>query len=124
MVDHHWITAAAARRRVRLVTGETATLLSWGVRNDKSRARVEFPNGRQRTVSKATIDRLLEPEGADIVDRLRASAPYGLADYTLLVDAAAEIEALRTETLRLHGHILRSELADIRRREAENGAHQ
>ena len=33
----------------------------------------------------------------DIVERLNAATPYGLDDYTVLADAAAEIKRLRAE---------------------------
>ena len=50
-------------------------------------------------------------ENIDLVDELRFNAD-------LLAKAAEEVEHLRIEVLKLHSHILRSELDEIHAREA------
>lgn len=40
---------------------------------------------------------------------------------TRLIEAEQEIESLKTEVLRLHGYILRTELRQIHEREAARG---
>lgn len=52
----------------------------------------------------------------DIIDEL-------MFEDSLCARAAAEIERLRTEVLKLHAHILRTELEEIHAREARNVAH-
>ena len=55
MDEWEWVTAAKNRQPVLLASGQSVTLLSWGTREGRTRARVEFPNGRQRTVAKCEI---------------------------------------------------------------------
>lgn len=59
LVDEwEWVIAARNRQSVLLASGQSVTLLSWGTREGRARARVEFPNGRQRTVAKREIQRI------------------------------------------------------------------
>ena len=58
MDEWEWVTAAKNRQTVILASGDRATLLSWGTAKGRNRARVEFGNGRQRTVPKGQITRL------------------------------------------------------------------
>jgi hypothetical protein len=60
MNDYDWIQAAKNRQPVRLVNGDIATLLSWGITNNRGKARIQFPSGRQRTVKKYEIKHLTE----------------------------------------------------------------
>jgi endonuclease YncB( thermonuclease family) len=55
MDEWEWVTAARNRQTVLLTSGQPVTLLSWGTRKGRNRARVEHPNGRQRTVHKNEI---------------------------------------------------------------------
>jgi hypothetical protein len=60
MTDFEWIQAARNRQPVELVNGSVVTLVSWGLPKDRSRARIKFPNGRDRTVRKSEIKNLTE----------------------------------------------------------------
>lgn len=51
--------AARNRQTVVLVTGERVTLLSWGNSGGARRARVQWANGRQRTLKQAEIKGLV-----------------------------------------------------------------
>jgi hypothetical protein len=46
---------ARNRETVKLVSGDRVTLICWGSMGGGQRARVQFPNGRQRTVRQAEI---------------------------------------------------------------------
>lgn len=53
----------------------------------------------------------------DIYERL-TDVPVHEDNHDLTQEAAVEIERLRSEVLRLHAYILRSELAEIHARES------
>ena len=55
MDDWEWVAAARNRQSVILADGSPVTLISWGVRKGTNRARVQHPNGRQRTVAKSEV---------------------------------------------------------------------
>lgn len=52
--DHEMIGAAKRRAIVRLVSGELVTLISWGTRGGRNRARVEGVDGRTRFCVRTT----------------------------------------------------------------------
>ena len=60
MDEWEWVTAAKNRQPVLLASGQPVTLLSWGTRKGRTRARVEFPNGRQRTIAKREIQGIFD----------------------------------------------------------------
>jgi hypothetical protein len=68
MDDWEWVAAAKNRQQVVLHDGTTVTLVSWGVHKGISRARVEYANGRQRTLSKRDVIGLADLQTATPVN--------------------------------------------------------